>query len=237
MEEPNTFLGRLFSNHLAVESEYAKEWHLVKGKYKIRQSEYIKTIPFTDFKVFEVLQRTIPEGCQVHLSNSSTVRYAQLFPLDVSIPVYCNRGTSGIDGSTSTAVGGSIYYQGATVLITGDLSFFYDSNGLWNSNIKNDFRVIVINNSGGGIFRILPGFDGSERFSTFFETKHDLSAQHLCEQHGLEYHSATDVSSLENSLSNFFKTSEIPKLLEVFTPRQLNDEILLGYFDFISSED
>ncbi|MEO0572004.1 MAG: 2-succinyl-5-enolpyruvyl-6-hydroxy-3-cyclohexene-1-carboxylic-acid synthase [Bacteroidota bacterium] len=234
--EPNYFFGQLFSNGQSIEGNYLKVWDSVKKNYQTKQLEYLKTTPFTDFKVFEMLQRTIPMGYQVHLSNSSTVRYAQLFPLHESIPVYCNRGTSGIDGSTSTAIGGSIFCKNPTLLITGDLSFFYDSNALWNKYIKNDFRIILINNSGGGIFRILPGFDGSDRFATYFETEHHLTAKNICEQFGIRYQFATDKTSLKEALSHFFESSEKPKLLEVFTPRELNNGILLGYFDFISSE-
>ena len=235
-QEPNYFLGRLFSNSQSIESAYFNRWHSVKKNYQAKQLEYTRTTPFTDFTVFEVLQETIPKGYQVHLSNSSTVRYAQLFPLHDSIPVYCNRGTSGIDGSTSTAIGGSIYHISPTILISGDLSFFYDSNALWNNYIKNDFRIILINNAGGGIFRILPGFDGSDRFATFFETEHHLTAKNICAQFGIGYQSATDRNSLKEALFGFFEIGKRPKLIEVFTPRELNNEILLGYFDFISSE-
>ncbi|MEM1258310.1 MAG: 2-succinyl-5-enolpyruvyl-6-hydroxy-3-cyclohexene-1-carboxylic-acid synthase [Bacteroidota bacterium] len=234
--EPNHFLGWLFSNSQSMESNYLEMWHSVKKKYEVKQLEYLKTAPFTDFIVFKLLQGTIPKDYQVHLSNSSTVRYAQLFPLNKSIPVYCNRGTSGIDGSTSTAIGGSIYYENPTLLITGDLSFFYDSNALWSNYIKNDFRIILINNSGGGIFRILPGFDGSDRFATFFETKHHLTAKNICAQFGIGYQSVTERTALEEALSGFFESGKMPKLLEVFTPSEINNEILLGYFDFISSE-
>lgn len=93
----------------------------------------------------------------LQLSNSSTIRYAQLFPQKESITVFCNRGTSGIDGSTSTAIGASMVVNRPTVFVTGDLSFFYDSNALWNRYTPSDFRIIIINNAGGGIFRILPG--------------------------------------------------------------------------------
>ncbi len=129
---------------------------------------------------FQIICSGIPKNYQLHLANSSTVRYAQLFDLDPSLSVYCNRGTSGIDGSTSTAIGSSIHSVNPTLLITGDLSFFYDSNGLWNSYMRNDLRIIVINNGGGGIFRILPGMENSQNFETFFETVQDLELQSLC---------------------------------------------------------
>jgi 2-succinyl-5-enolpyruvyl-6-hydroxy-3-cyclohexene-1-carboxylate synthase len=234
--EVNGFLESILTGKNKYESDYFEKWDLVKKNYEEKRHEYLQTVPFSDFAVFEVVQKSIPHNHQVHLSNSSTVRYAQLFPLNETISVFCNRGTSGIDGSTSTAIGSSLYHENPTTLLSGDLSFFYDSNALWNQYVRNDFRIIVINNSGGGIFRILPGFDGSDRFGTFFETQHQLTAEHLCRQYGFEYSSANDMSSLKKQLSSFFEIVQKPKLLEIFTPTELNNEILLGYFDFISSE-
>ncbi len=234
--DANDFLSKLLSNSEVCGSPYFKTWELVKKAYESKRNTYAANVPFSDFSVFHLVQAQLPAHTQVHLSNSSTVRYAQLFPIHPSIKVYCNRGTSGIDGCTSTAIGSSFYNKEPTILITGDLSFFYDSNALWTDYLRNDFRIILINNGGGGIFRILPGFDGSEKFATFFETKHRLTAKHQCEQFGLDYSSATNMMELKNALSSFFQDSGKPKLLEIFTPREVNDKILLGYFDFISSD-
>jgi len=169
----------------------------------------------------------------LQLSNSSTIRYAQLFNIDSTIEVYCNRGTSGIDGSTSTAIGFASVSVKQTTLITGDLSFFYDSNALWNNYIPNNFRIIVINNQGGGIFRILPGQKNTDNFDTYFETTHHLNASHLCKMYNFEYHCALNEDELAEELSGFYSESSQPKLLEIFTPKNLNDEILLKYFEFI----
>ena len=158
----------------------------------------------------------------------------QLFEFHPSISLYCNRGTSGIDGSTSTAVGASIVSKEPTLLITGDLSFFYDINGLWNKYIPSNFRIIVINNSGGGIFRILPGNDNSELFETYFETKHNRNAKALATDFGFAYSSANSEQTLALTLAEFFKSSSSPKLLEIFTPSSQNDKILLSYFDQIA---
>ncbi|MEX0314767.1 MAG: 2-succinyl-5-enolpyruvyl-6-hydroxy-3-cyclohexene-1-carboxylic-acid synthase, partial [Allomuricauda sp.] len=169
--EPSTFFQKILGDKMA-ESNYQVRWSKFRRKYEKKRGEYLSKIPFSDFKVFDQIQRKIPKEYQVHLANSSTVRYTQLFPMDASLEVYCNRGTSGIDGSTSTAMGASVFFDKPTLLVTGDLSFFYDSNGLWNNYIRPDFRIILINNSGGGIFRILPGKEETEEFSSFFETQH-----------------------------------------------------------------
>src|SRR5690606_13640161 len=149
------------------------------------------------------------------------------------VEVFCNRGTSGIDGSTSTAIGAAYVSGLPTLLITGDLSFFYDSNALWNNYIRKDFKIIVINNRGGGIFRILPGEKDTELFDTFFETKHHLSAKQLAEMYGFQYFTIENKEELESGVQTFFCHSEGPALLEIFTPHRVNDKVLIDYFKFI----
>ena len=229
------FLHKIYEHHKGyVASDYFAQWNQVRSKYLIKREAYLKQIGFSDFMAFNLIIKQIPDNLQLQLANSSTVRYAQLFELNETVKVYCNRGTSGIDGSTSTAIGAALHCNTQTLLITGDLSFFYDSNALWNSCIRNDFRIIVINNAGGGIFRILPGKDDSENFEKFFETKHGLSAKALCAMYGMDYSSAYDKKSLQKELENFYKPSLKPKILEVFTPRLVNNKILTDYFRFIS---
>ena len=172
----------------------------------------------------------MPRNSQLQISNSSAIRYAQLIDIDPSIEVYCNRGTSGIDGSTSTAIGAAVANAKLTVFITGDISFLYDSNALWNQYIPKNFKIILVNNGGGGIFRILPGHEESPVFNTFFETSHCLTAEHLAKMYGFEYTIASDETSLETSLNALYHQNEKPCILEVFTPTLKNDKILLDYF-------
>nr|WP_297787868.1 2-succinyl-5-enolpyruvyl-6-hydroxy-3-cyclohexene-1-carboxylic-acid synthase [uncultured Allomuricauda sp.] len=231
---PNRFFKEVFSEKIEDNSDYKIFWEGKKEEYELKRKAYLKEIPFSDFIAFDHIIKNIPKGYQVHLANSSTVRYAQLFQMDESLKVFCNRGTSGIDGSTSTAVGSSIHGEEPTLLLTGDLSFFYDSNALWNKYIRPDFRVVLINNSGGGIFRILPGKEDTEEFETFFETCHHLSSKHLADMYGFEHISVENENELEDAFQEFYSKSKKPKILEVATPRVLNNKILLGYFDFIS---
>jgi 2-succinyl-5-enolpyruvyl-6-hydroxy-3-cyclohexene-1-carboxylate synthase len=116
------------------------------------------------------------------------------------------------------------------LLITGDLSFFYDSNGLWNDYIKNTFRIILINNSGGGIFKILPGYRDDLFHEKFIETRHGFSAKHLAKMHGFKYSKVSGCIGLKFALSSFFKTSSRPKLLEINTNSSLSSKILKNYF-------
>ncbi|SHF88819.1 2-succinyl-5-enolpyruvyl-6-hydroxy-3-cyclohexene-1-carboxylate synthase [Salegentibacter echinorum] len=231
----NSFFSNFFPLTNTVESDYAEFWKDVKAKRQGRHEEYMNEIPYSDLKAMQEIVPRVPEDYILQLGNSSTIRYAQLFEWKESLRIFCNRGTSGIDGSVSTAVGAACVNGEPTLMITGDLSFFYDSNALWNNYIPNNFRIIILNNNGGGIFRILPGNKDTENFDTYFETKHELKAKPLCELYGFDYEAATNPEELSEKISRFFTTSEKPRLLEIFTPRKLNDEIMLEYFNFMKS--
>ena len=216
-----------------TKSTYKSSWLAVRQKRRKLQEEYLQTLPFSDFKAFSSVLKSIPKQSQLQVGNSSAIRYTQLFQLGKNIEVFCNRGTSGIDGSTSTAIGASTISEKRTTFVTGDLSFFYDSNALWNNHIPKSFRIIVINNEGGGIFRILPGEKNTENFDHFFETKHHLSAKQLCDMFGFEYAVAKDEKQLDEQLETFYKGIKRPKLLEIFTPSRINDKVLLDFFRYI----
>lgn len=227
----NTFFKQLLAHSPKQDSDYFEIWYKKRCDQLLKHQDYIDRIPFSDFKAFEIILGHIPTNYMIQSGNSSTIRYLQLFKLDPSWSIFCNRGTSGIDGSTSTAVGAAVVAKRPTLLITGDLSFFYDSNGLWNQYIPSSFRILLINNKGGGIFRILPGHKDKSYFSTYFETNHQLSAKNLASHFGFEYQHASDQDELHSELSTFFETSDSPKLLEIATPSKENDTILLSYFE------
>jgi len=228
--QPNLFFQSFFMMTETVESNYNQYAQDIKALRQKRSLEYLAKIPFTDFKVFEKVIPALPKNSQLQISNSSPIRYAQLFDIEKSIEVFSNRGTSGIDGSTSTAIGAAVASKKPNVFIAGDIGFLYDSNALWNNYIPKNFKIILINNGGGGIFRILPGHDETPVFNTFFETSHCLTAEHLCKMYGLNYLTASTETTLEESLIAMFSNDEKPTLLEVFTPTLENDKVLLQYF-------
>ena len=229
----NTFLKKIGHYLLSVPSDYQKKWLEVKNEIQQKHLEYQNDTPFSDFKVYAELFNTVPKHYMVQISNSSAIRYAQLMKSDPTWKVYCNRGTSGIDGSTSTAIGAAVASGAPTVFVTGDLSFFYDSNALWNRYIPKNFRIILLNNEGGGIFRILPGDTSDPNFEYFFETPHKLTAEHLCKMYGITYYQANNYSDLQKGLRAIFTDDHAPKLLEIHTPRKINDKVLLKYFEYL----
>ena len=229
--DPNLFFDTFLPLTNATESNYFQQLDAVKTLRKLKSNIYLDKIPFSDFKVFEKVMQRLPKNSQLQISNSSAIRYAQLIDIDESIEVYCNRGTSGIDGSTSTAIGAAVANDKQTVFITGDIGFLYDSNALWNNYIPKNFKIILINNGGGGIFRILPGHEETPVFNTFFETSHCLTAEHLAKMYGFEYSIASDEESLAASLTALYSQNEKPSILEIFTSTLKNDSILLQYFN------
>ena len=226
------FFNQFFEIIRPLESEYQEKWLSVKSQREQQHHKYLSEAPFSDLKAFDIVLKSMPKDALLQASNSSVIRYLQLFKMDATIQTFCNRGTSGIDGSTSTAIGASLATNKQTVFITGDISFFYDSNALWNTYIKNDFRIILINNSGGGIFKIIPGPQESNALD-YFETTHNMNASNLCRMYGLEYDAVSSETALKKSLKEFYNVSNSPKLLEIFTPRNSNDLILKNYFKYL----
>ena len=227
---PNQFFNQFLPHAVPIQSDYRSVYEEVAVLRKRKHQEYLKSIPFSDFKAFEKIIPYLRQGCMLHLSNSSAIRYAQLFDINSSITVFCNRGTSGIDGSTSTAIGAAVANVKPAILIAGDVGFFYDSNALWNEYIPKNFKIILINNGGGGIFRILPGHEETPVFNKFFETSHCLTAEQLAKMYGFEYSIASDEASLEHSLKNLYAQNGKPSILEIFTPTLENNKILLQYW-------
>ena len=228
-EKPNDFFRNLVGKVTENQSNYNNFIQQTKEIRKQKSLTFSQNVPYSDFMVFEKIVKFLPDNIQLQISNSSAIRYLQLFDLKPSIEVFCNRGTSGIDGSTSTAIGASVISEKPVVLITGDIGFFYDSNALWNNYIPENFKIILVNNSGGGIFRILPGHQKNEVFSTFFETQHNLNAQYLAKMFGFNYFQAQNELETEIGLERFLECDS-KCILEIKTPTDVNDKVLKEFF-------
>lgn len=230
--KPEVFFSRLL-NYIQLEPKpYYNLWDTLRQKQDEKHRFMVNRIDYSDFYFFKLLADKIPKEFSIHFSNSSPIRYAQLFGFQDN-KVYCNRGTSGIDGSTSTAIGFSIKNTTPTLLVTGDISFFYDINGLWNQYIPPFTRIIIINNGEGNIFKIIPGPSNANEnvLDEFIATKHHLSGEHLAKHFGFSYFKVEDESALERALTQFFNPDMKPKILEVNTSRSNNADMLKTYFE------
>ena len=229
---PNKFFENIVFKK--IDSNYHNIWQDINRSKLELHNRYMRVANFSDLKVFELLSNWIPKKYDIQVANSTPVRYFQLFDLKNKNHMFANRGTSGIDGSTSTAIGSSINSDLPVVLITGDLSFFYDINALWNKHIPPSFRIIIINNGGGGIFKIIPGFNENNLFSEFIETKHNLSARSIAKMFNLNYSRVSTKFGLNLALRTFFKNSKKPKILEIKTSGIKSAKILKDYFRYLS---
>ncbi|MGI9526612.1 MAG: 2-succinyl-5-enolpyruvyl-6-hydroxy-3-cyclohexene-1-carboxylic-acid synthase [Weeksellaceae bacterium] len=230
-----SFLSSFLSDFKPKDSNYKNQWLEIARHNQKSQHTFMQQIPWSDLLVFKEIIAHYPAEYGVHYSNSSVIRYSQLFKHTEHNPVYCNRGTSGIDGSTSTAIGFAMKSKDPIVLVTGDVSFFYDSNALWNNYIPANFRIILINNGGGNIFKIIPGPSKSNALETFFETRHQLNASHLATMFGFEYIQVSDGNNLNKVWQNFYAPSKSPKILEINTQEAPNAETLHQFIQVLQN--
>lgn len=197
------------------------------------QKQICSTQPWSDLKAMEFVMDVVPDYSNLHVSNSSLIRYALLFDPIKTVHYWCNRGTSGIDGSSSTAVGSAIVSPNEPhILVTGDLSFFYDSNAWWSKYLPSNLRIILVNNGGGDIFNIIPGPKSTNQWKKIFVAEQELSAKDIAKTYDLEYFHAASQNDLDQQLDQFFaeSTNGKPKLLEINTMKEANSEILDAYF-------
>jgi 2-succinyl-5-enolpyruvyl-6-hydroxy-3-cyclohexene-1-carboxylate synthase len=188
----------------------------------------------TDLVVFDAIFQLLPENSVLHMANSSVVRYCQLFDAIKNVRYESNRGTSGIDGSTSTAVGAAIANPNKQhVLITGDISFIYDSNALWTSDYPKNLKIIVVNNQGGGIFKIIPGPSNSNQGKKYFEATHSQNAHPIASAFGLICKSLDNITDLFPTLEEFFNLENQTQLLEIHTDAEQNPKDLDFFFNFL----
>ena len=218
-------------------SRFGFAWKKVDQFGSDDQKSICAAQPWSDLKAMEFVMDVIPDYCNLHISNSSLIRYALLFDPIKTITYWCNRGTSGIDGSSSTAVGSAIVSPNEPhVLVTGDLSFFYDSNAWWSKYLPSNLRIILVNNGGGDIFNIIPGPKSTNQWKKIFVAEQELSARDIAKTYSLEYFNAASQKELDEQLEAFFGESKngLPKILEINTMNEENSAVLEAYFKSFS---
>lgn len=213
------------------DENFKNDWLIYERKANIYLERFFqKNIPqdsFNEFFVIKKLIDSLPENCQIHLANSMSVRYANYIGVDFkkNIEVFGNRGTSGIDGCVSTAVGEALSTDKLVFLVIGDVAFFYDRNGLWNQYLPNNLRVILLNNHGGGIFRIIEGPNKQQELEEYFETVQDLNARNTVLDAHMEYFHVKSNNDLNNNINSFLSPHGKSKLIEIETNSKINTEV------------
>jgi 2-succinyl-5-enolpyruvyl-6-hydroxy-3-cyclohexene-1-carboxylate synthase len=234
--EPEAFLNQLNENVNPLISDYRNIWLDKDRIAEDAHQDYLVDLQWSDMKVFENVLQYLPKGSDLQMGNSTPVRYVQLYKAFKPLNYFGNRGTSGIDGCVSTAVGAAISSKKVTTLIVGDMAFFYDTNGLWHHHLPANLRIILINNGGGGIFRIIEGPSSVPELEEYFETRHQLNAKNIAATFGLDYSSCSSFNELEELLPLLYVETAKAAILEIFTPYVENAEVLSSYFKFISDK-
>ena len=225
--EPAAFFAGLAAESVSVEMNAPSDWQQEEKKAHHFLSDFFtaSSQPFNEFSAFHAALALIPENTALHLANSMAVRYANILgiPQGRQIEVFANRGTSGIDGCNSTAVGAALAQpERPVVLLTGDVAFFYDRNAFWHNYPTPNLRVVLFNNHGGGIFRIIDGPRQQPELEEFFETRQLLTAENTARDFNLRYFPVSTFDELEAALPVFFAAETGAAILEVFTDSKTN---------------
>lgn len=212
------------------EPSYAETWKVI--------SESIEEpdVPYSHINAVGHFLKNIPANSILQLANSNSVRMAQLYTIDPSIEIHCNRGTDGIDGCMSTAVGFASETEKPVFLMIGDLTFFYDMNALWNRQLGKNMRIFLDNNGGGAIMHMpnRPDF-AAEHLPNFISAHHDASAKAWAEDRGFKYVSARTQEEIESGVKTLTDTNaEGPVLLEVFSDMLEDTKVFKGYYATIN---
>ena len=228
------FFEQFLEKIRSKESTFLQNWKNKETEVIRLRDEFIQQTEFCDLTVFKQIREAIPKNSVLHLGNSSPVRYALINDPVEHTQYFGNRGTSGIDGSMSTAVGFASASEKRNTIILGDLSFFYDSNALWGKYVGNNLRIIVINNRGGNIFSMIKGPVESPAFQEHFFTENKFKAEGIARAFKLDYFKAEDKEELDSALKEFYSsTQNNAALLEVFTNAGINSRIFRDLFKYI----
>lgn len=225
---PNPFFSEPKAVNLSVEKllngiakkigllspEFKKEWKDIEARQSGKFSRSLDRQRFFELTAVERILKFVPESSVLHLGNSLPVRYANYIGNKKNIRVFCNRGTSGIDGSVSTFIGHANSNPDLIhTLIVGDISFFYDRNALWCESLPGNIRIIILNNHGGGIFRMIDGPEKIAERDRYFVNLQQRSAKSTVEDAGLRYIYCKDEAGLKMGLKDLYSLEE-PCVLE-----------------------
>ena len=217
-------------NHEICRSDYSAKWmHLLhQGLESTR--DFASRQPWSDFKAMDIIMQSLNDDVTLHLSNGLTVRYAQLFERVSGVAYLCNRGVSGIDGCTSTALGASLVSEKPVLLITGDMSFAYDVNGLASQYNSSRLKIVVICNDGGGIFRFIKGPSALPELEQYFEVKRHIDVAKYAAAFGFDYFEAASEEALSQNLKRLLACDKAA-ILAVTTPGEINADVLRNFYN------
>ena len=194
--------------------------HMFLDSWREKTSEYVYTLdlPLSNTYVAAALHDKLPKNSTVNFAILNSLRNWNLFPIDASIKCFANVAAFGIDGCTSMLIGESVLSDELHFLITGDLAFFYDLNSLGIRHIKNNVRILIINNNGGVEFKMAGNVDQNKKTDLFIAAaNHFKNAKGWAETCGFAYISAFSHDEFNVHYTAFLKESSQPVVFEIFT--------------------
>ncbi len=214
--DPAAFFSHVFRDSPEANITYFERWKTEYATVQKRLSELRnQKTALNEYLVTAVLLNNLPENSVVHLGNSMPVRWANLCPVPDNIAVYSNRGTSGIDGVLSTAVGHALAQPVMHYVLLGDISFFYDRNAFWLKTIPDNLRIIVLNNQGGGIFSLIDGPSQLPELNELFVTYQTGQVRSVADEYHLGYRLVDQRSGLKRGIQWITEQKRECRILEV----------------------
>ncbi|MBX7204885.1 MAG: 2-succinyl-5-enolpyruvyl-6-hydroxy-3-cyclohexene-1-carboxylic-acid synthase [Bacteroidia bacterium] len=229
-----TLLSLLDTSSIKNQEAYYADWNELNSKATFQLNEYLTAAPFGEFSAVNSLLREVHPPAQWQLANSMPVRYANYIPIHSLNSFYSNLGTSGIDGSMSTAAGAALAVTHPVFLLTGDLSFLYDEHALWNDFVPPNLRILVINNGGGGIFRLIDGPRDLPEREELFSLHNKRSIREVAHHYGLHYHRAANAHSLEGVIAQFYHPTSKAIMAEIITEPETDIQVFQQFKKLIS---
>jgi 2-succinyl-5-enolpyruvyl-6-hydroxy-3-cyclohexene-1-carboxylate synthase len=236
--DPYSFLQGMLQHPATPRSsqmDYFDLWYSNQKRCRDRFSDFWETATQGEYRAVKDILSALPDDCVLHLANSMPVRYVNYLGIPErlkGVEVWSNRGTSGIDGCTSTMVGHAINSEKLHILLTGDVAFFYDRNGLWHQHVPDNVRIIVLNNHGGGIFRLIDGPRQQPELEECFEAKQVLGVKNTARDFGFTFYHVGDLVELADILPRLFDAATGKAILEIETDSQTNQEVFDAFRNF-----
>lgn len=210
---------------------YSDIWRDARNKAKESCRSFLESHrEWSEMSAFDIMLSQLPSNYNLFLSNGTAVRYGQLFTDRIPHASFGCRGVSGIDGTTATAAGTAIAYKGPTLLITGDMSMAYDTGVLGLRDIPPDFKIAVINNKGGGIFRFIPSTRNYTDREELFCASPVLPLEKLAVSYGWRYFKAESIDEMNRNYKEFLECRQ-NAILEITSDEILSAHILTDYMN------
>lgn len=218
VSDDKAFLRYLIDNMAEPkEMGYSEKWNELYKRAIKAKAMLLADVPWSDISAIKMVMDNVPNMYNIQCSNGMSIRYLSMIGMG-ECPIYCNRGVNGIDGSTSTALGFANVAEASTLLVTGDMSAMYDISALFSGQLTSKFKMVIIANKGGEIFRMIKATCEYEQRERLLCQIPAVRWRDVACAVGMAFYEASDADGLGAVLPQFFELSERASMLVVNTP-------------------